>query len=304
MEEPSKLDDVVLAAALASIPAGLLAKLQTAFPLKARKSAQGRAGELRNAALRGRAIGARAGDIGSGARLNVVETLRNAAPRQALRHQQGDSGDRRIAIRREDFRVVRYKHRSETATIFVVDASGSSAVHRMAEAKGAIELLLADCYIRRDQVALISFRGRTAELVLPPTRSLARAKRTLASLPGGGGTPLAAAIDAGFFLADSLRRKGVFPTLVFLTDGRANVGRGATQSRDAALDEAYHAARACRVSRLSVLVVDTSPQPGPAAERLATEIGGRYLALPYADAAVISQTIRRISPGDASPGLH
>ncbi len=288
--------DVVLAAVSASIPPGLLAKLQASVALRARSTSSGRAGAAQPSALRGRPIGSRRGDIRSGVRLNLVETLRTAAPWQAMRRLETLGADHRVMVRREDFRIVRYKHRSETATIFLVDASGSAAMHRLAEAKGAIELLLADCYIRRDQVALISFRGRLADLMLPPTRSLARAKRMLAALPGGGGTPLAAAIDAGYGLADTLRRKGLSPTLVFLTDGRANVGRGEAQGRERAQDDAYAAARHCRAARLSSLVVDTSPQPGPAAARLATEIGGRYLPLPYADAAVISQAIRSAAP--------
>ena len=131
----------------------------------------------------------------------------------------------RILIRKDDFRIARFKQRSETTTIFVVDASGSAALHRLAEAKGAVELLLADCYVRRDQVALIAFRGISAELLLPPTRSLARAKRSLAGLPGGGGTPLAAGLDAAFALADLILRKGQTPTVILLTDGRANVAR-------------------------------------------------------------------------------
>ena len=104
-----------------------------------------------------------------------------------------------------------------------MDASGSSALHRLAEAKGAIELLLASCYVRRDRVALVAFRGQSAELLLPPTRSLVRAKRSLASLPGGGGTPLAAGIDVSLLLADAVQRRGGTPTIVLLTDGRANV---------------------------------------------------------------------------------
>ena len=101
-------------------------------------------------------------------------------------------------MRRDDFRMTRFQQRTRTTTIFVVDASGSSALNRLAEAKGAVELLLADCYVRRDQVALLAFRGKEAELLLPPTRSLVRAKRSLAGLPGGGGTPLAAGIDAAW----------------------------------------------------------------------------------------------------------
>ena len=79
-------------------------------------------------------------------------------------------------------------------------------MQRLAEVKGAIELLLVDCYVRRDSVALIAFRGKTAELVLPPTRSLARAKRVLAGLPGGGGTPIASGLEAALALADRVRR--------------------------------------------------------------------------------------------------
>ncbi|MFN5457531.1 VWA domain-containing protein, partial [Bradyrhizobium sp.] len=112
-----------------------------------------------------------------------------------------------------------FKQRSGTTTIFVVDASGSSALQRLAEVKGAVELLLAECYIRRDEVALIAFRGKGAELLLPPTRSLTRAKRSLAALPGGGGTPLSAAIFAATELALAVKAKGQAPTIVLMTDG-------------------------------------------------------------------------------------
>jgi putative magnesium chelatase accessory protein len=171
------------------------------------------------------------GEPRAGLRLNVVETLRAAAPWQRLRREEiarfgGEST--RIEIRQDDFRITRFKHRSETTTIFVVDASGSSALHRLAEAKGAVELLLADCYVRRDRVALVAFRGQFAEVLLPPTRSLVRAKRSLASLPGGGGTPLASGIDLGMMLADSVKRRGGTPILILMTDGRANVARDGT----------------------------------------------------------------------------
>jgi magnesium chelatase subunit D len=103
---------------------------------------------------------------------------------------------RRIEVHPDDFRIVRFRQRTETSIVFAVDASGSTtALHRLGEAKGAVELLLTDCYVRRDHVALIAFRGRDATLSLPPTRSLARAKRCLAGLPGGGATPLATGIE-------------------------------------------------------------------------------------------------------------
>ena len=174
---------------------------------RSRGRSAGKAGALQKSNKRGRPAGVQRGELRAGAKLNVIETLRAAAPWQPLRRREAADRARTsrpsILIRKDDFRISRFKQRTETATIFVVDASGSAALHRLAEAKGAVELLLADCYIRRDQVALIAFRGNVAELLLPPTRSLARAKRSLAGLPGGGGTPLAAGLDAAFALSDS-----------------------------------------------------------------------------------------------------
>ena len=190
--EAEALQDILLAAAAASMPAGLLNQLRLAGG-PGRASAPGKAGQQKQSPKRGRPIGSRAGALRGGSRLALVETLRAAAPWQRLR----GATPGRLAIRPEDLRILRFREKSETATIFVVDASGSAALNRLAEAKGAVELLLADCYVRRDKVALIAFRGTTAELLLPPTNSLVRAKRSLAGLPGGGGTPMAAALDAG-----------------------------------------------------------------------------------------------------------
>lgn len=195
-------------------------------------------------------------------------------------------------MRPSDFRVIRYKQRARATAIFVVDASGSSALHRLAEAKGAVELLLAECYIRRDRVALIAFRGVGAELLLPPTRSLARARRSLAVLPGGGGTPLASGIDAATALADNERRRGGYAAIVLLTDGRANVARDGTTGRQRGRADGLSAARAFRAASLSALLIDTSPRPQPEARLLADEMNAIYLPLPSADAAIISQAVR------------
>jgi magnesium chelatase subunit D len=215
----------VLEAARAAIPAGLLASLALAEAAAARAAAGGRMGARREARLRGRPAGTRPGLPRDGARLALVDTLRAAAPWQRLRGRESPQAGAhsRIALRASDFRVSRLQERAETTTVFAIDASGSAALHRLAEAKGAVELLLADCYVRRDRVAVLAFRGRVAELLLPPTRSLVRARRSLAGLPGGGGTPLAAGIDAATALADATRRRGGTPVVVLLTDGRANV---------------------------------------------------------------------------------
>jgi magnesium chelatase subunit D len=254
----------------------------------------GKQGLSQTGPRRGRPVGVRRGELGSGARLNVLETLRAAAPWQPLRRRSEElrsGGEMRLSIRRDDFRIMRFKQRSATSTIFVVDASGSSALQRLAEVKGAVELLLADCYVRRDEVALIAFRGRTSDLILPPTRSLTRARRSLAALPGGGGTPLSAAIVSATTLALAVRGKGHAPTIVLMTDGRANVTRDGSSGRAAAEAEAHEAARQFRATGIPAVVIDTSPRPQPQAEKIASEMSARYLALPYADAARLSRAV-------------
>ena len=290
------VDDVVLEAALAAIPAGLLAALALGRAHLRRSPSIGRAGTSRLGSARGRPAGVRRGEPQNGARLNLIETLRAAAPWQSLRSREaqaaGDVPTARIRVRREDFHVWRFKQRSETTTVFVVDASGSAALHRLAEAKGAVELLLADCYVRRDSVAVIAFRGQGAELLLPPTRSLVRAKRSLAGLPGGGGTPLATGIASAHVLADAVRRRGATPVLVLLTDGRANIARDGTPGRARAGEDALAAAREVQREGFASLLLDTAPQPQQPARDLAAAMGARYVPLPHAGAAALSQAVR------------
>jgi magnesium chelatase subunit D len=293
-----ELEDIVLAATRAAIPSGLLAQLQMPMAPRNSSSPSAGAGALRQSALRGRPVGTRSGELRAGARLNVVETLRAAAPWQKLRQKR--SGQTRVHVRRDDFRITQFKRRSECVTVFVVDASGSSALHRLAEAKGAVELLLSDCYVRRDQVALIAFRGQSAELILPPTRSLTRAKRSLSALPGGGGTPIAQALDAAATLALALHRKGLIPTIVLLTDGRANIARDGKPGRERAEADALASARMLRTGGLAALLIDIAPRPHAAAERLAAEMGARYLPLPHADARTISRAVQAVSLGEAA----
>ncbi|MDH4478362.1 MAG: magnesium chelatase subunit D [Rhodoferax sp.] len=302
------LDERVLEAASAALPAGLLASLKISQLARTKTPSAGSAGVAQNSALRGRPIGARKGEPRAGQRLNVLETLRAAAPWQKLRQaaahvpqgvvanaSSAAPASRRIQVRKEDFHVARFRQLGQTTTVFVVDASGSAALNRLAEAKGAVELLLADCYVRRDSVAVLAFRGKAAELLLPPTRSLARAKRSLAALPGGGGTPLASAMDAALALAEQIRRKGETPILVLLTDGRGNIARDGTPGRQQAAQDSLNAAAALRGARVTALLVDTSAQPHPAAQQLALAMGARYLALPYAGAQAVSQAVRAVS---------
>ena len=239
------IEDVVLAAAKAAIPAALLAQIETGSIARSQSASEGKSGASQISARRGRPIAARAGSPREG-RVSFIATLRAAAPWQPLRRRERPDDDRRVLVRKEDFRIVRYQEPRGATAIFVVDASGSSAMHRLAEVKGAIELLLADCYVRRDSVALIAFRGQGAEIVLPPTRSTARARRSLAGLPGGGGTPLASGLDAAAALADQVLRKGQSPLVVLMTDGRANVCRDGAGGRAQAMLDAIDAARRLR----------------------------------------------------------
>lgn len=295
-----ELEDMVLAAVAAALPPDVLARLRNSQNDRLKSNHTGRQGaeQKAKAKLRGRPQGVRPGKPGNGARLNVIETLRAAAPWQKLRREaQVEAGsvdsERRLKIRSSDFRITHTKHRSETTTIFAVDGSGSSALHRMGEAKGAVELLLAECYVRRDRVALLAFRGDKAELLLAPTRSLVRAKRALAALPGGGATPLASAVDCARQLAEAEKGRGRLPTVVLLTDGKANMARDGKKGRAAGQSDALEAARPFRAGGFKSLVIDTSPKRAEEAEQLARALGAEHIVLPHGRAADITRAVRQ-----------
>jgi magnesium chelatase subunit D len=301
------LEAIVLEAARAALPAGLLQQLTAERAMQqARGRGAGRTGAMRTSRQRGRPMGSRPGWPRDGARLALIDTLRAAAPWQRLRAPSKRSpsvASARIQIRASDFRVKRLQERAQTTTVFVVDASGSSALHRLAEAKGAVELLLAECYVRRDQVAVVAFRGRGAEVLLAPTRALARARRALSGLPGGGGTPLSQGIERATLLADGLARQGGRPMVVLLTDGKANVAHDGTGGRARAAADAKDAALRMRLAGHACLLIDTSPRPSPDAEALAGHMNAAYLALPQADARALSRSVqaatRSVSAGAA-----
>lgn len=274
--------DVVIAAVQAALPDVVLNILSQQDRARGPRTHAGGSGAKVASAQRGRPVGSRSGALRSGDRLNVAETLRAAAPWQKLR-----GAGARVEIRREDFRIRRFIEQRESTTIFVVDASGSAAFQRLAEAKGAVELMLATAYVSRARVALVSFRNFSAEILLPPTRSLTRARRLLATLPGGGGTPLAHGIEAALLLAQTEKAKGRTPTLLLLTDGRANIGRDGAPGRAQAEADALQAARMVRAALITAIHVDTAPRPRPGADALAQAMGARYAPLPYVDARAV-----------------
>jgi len=298
-DEPTDIggEQGVLEAARAALPEGLLSRLAAA-PVRRRSTAsRGRGAAGGPVRCGGRPVGVRPGTPRDGARLSLVETLRAATPWQPIRrrHPRPGAVPRRLHVRTEDLRVVRMRQRPRTTIVFAVDASGSAAMHRLAEAKGAVELLLGDAYVRRDRVALVAFRGAGADVVLPPTRSLVRARRRLAKLPGGGGTPLAAGLQAARAVAAGVARQDESAVLVILTDGGANVAADGASGRDRAASDAAAAAREIRIEGLPGLVLDIAPRPSVAARTLAEQMGAHYQPMPHADAGAISLAARRIA---------
>lgn len=293
-QEPD-LSEILVEAARAAIPAGLLEQLaQGKAPRRAQSSGTG---QKRKAATRGKPLGARPGMPRGGHKLALIDSLRAAVPWQAVRRrEQGSDPDAPIIMRKEDLRIRRFEERAARVTIFAVDASGSAAAARLAEAKGAVELMLGQAYVTRSEVALVAFRGTSAELLLPPTRSLTRARRTLAELPGGGGTPLALGLNTAREVAEAVIAKGRSAALVILTDGRANIAADGSPGRPQAAKDAEAAAKAIAARGIDSLVVDISARPGPEGAALAAALGGRFLALPRADARMLKQAIDAVQP--------
>lgn len=279
--------DQLIEAAAAAIPPGLLEALADG---RVRRGAGSGGGSRHLSPLRGRPLAARQGLPRGGARLALIDTLRAAVPWQALRRSEGETRPG-LRIMKDDVRVRRFEARSASVTIFAVDASGSAAFTRLAEAKGAVELLLAQAYVKRTEVALVAFRGQEAQLLLPPTRSLTRARRALTELPGGGGTPLAAGLSMVCTLGTGLARQGYTPLLVVLTDGRGNIALDGTTNRAAATEDALKAGRAIAAAGLAGVVIDISPRPRPEAAAVASAMRARYVPLPQANAKTLSKVI-------------
>lgn len=220
----------------------------------------------------GRTTGARRPQ-GALTKLHLAATVQAAAPHQRSRGRSG----RGLVVRRDDLRQATREGREGNLVLFVVDASGSMAARqRMAAVKGAVLSLLLDAYQRRDKVGLITFRGRDAELTLPPTSSVDAAAARLELLPTGGRTPLAAGLLKAHEVlrVERLRDPSRRPLLVVVTDGRATGGPDpvALASRAARLHEAQG---------IASVVVDC--ESGPVrlglAGSLAHDLGGGAVTL-------------------------
>src|SRR5205085_347454 len=186
----------------------------------------------------------------------------------------------------------RFRSKAGTLFIFLVDASGSMAVNRIGQAKGALAQLLRRSYVNRDRVSLISFKGRGAELLLAPSASVSRARRLLDEMSVGGGSPLSAGLARALEVARRAEDAGARRIqLVVFTDGRANVpladegtpssnGRAELKARIA--DEIRRLGASLRGTCADSLVIDTQSRFTSDGEGqfLSDALGGRYIRLP------------------------
>lgn len=232
----------------------------------------------------GRRIGATAGTSGS---LHLVETIKAAAGKQASRR----TGAASVVLRPEDLRVAIREGREANLVLFCVDASGSMAARkRMTQVKTAVLSLLLDAYRRRDKVGLISFRGHTADLALPPTHSVDIAAARLDELPAGGRTPLAEGlIEAAHVLTrERLRDPRLRPLLIVVTDGRATSGTDAVAR---SLQAADH------VASLGVTTIVIDSENGPLrlglARQLAVRLHAEHLPVSDVSAEALTDSVHR-----------
>jgi magnesium chelatase subunit D len=287
-QQPAQIEALMLDAAETELPTDVLA-----LPFAAqRHGSRGSRGEVLNN-QRGKFVRA-VPAAPRGNKVSVLHTLLAAAPWQTLRRAERTNSA--VSIRPADLRVKRFRDKAGTLYVFVVDASGSMALNRMREAKGAAARLLQNAYVHRDQVALIAFRGQQAQVLLPPSTSVDRAKRELDVLPTGGGTPLAHALLSAWQLAKGARSKGVQQTsLVLLTDGRGNIPLNATQpaTRETLRAEVDQISTLIAADGVASVVIDTQSNHVSRGEagKLAAALGGRYVYLPNARADQIVQSI-------------
>jgi magnesium chelatase subunit D len=293
---PRAMEDLLIAAMDALPPDDALMLTN----LKTRRATAGKR-DVTASDTRGRYAGASAQRPGNG-KLALDATLRAAAPLQSLRRAQRI--DCRVEIRSSDLRYKRLKRRSGMLFIFAVDASGSMALNRMAQAKGALTRLLQQAYLHRDSVALISFRRQEAEVLLAPTRSVELARQLVDALPTGGATPMAAAIIKAIDVARRARLRGTSQAmLVLLTDGRSNVGLydAAADDRTARVavlqDELRRLGARLQADAITAVVIDTKSRFVSSGEgrALAETLGGRYLYLPRADEASIHRAVTALA---------
>ena len=217
-------------------------------------------------------------------------TIRAAAPYQKVRH----SDDLSLVIESQDIRMKVRERRSGCTLLFLVDASGSLGVRkRMATVKGAIMSMLRDSYVKRDRIGLMAFRRDSAEMILPPTKSVEYSYKCLEEMPTGGKTPLGEALIRvnEYMTAYARCHIGERCYIILVTDGRANVP---LQEGANANEEVQKMAEDVNIPHVKWIVVDASASfpRFDNAEKLAEKMGARYFRLEDLDADRFAEGVK------------
>jgi magnesium chelatase subunit D len=222
----------------------------------------------------------------------LAATVQAAAARRAVATTTGP------LVERADLRQAVREARTANLVVLCVDASGSmGADRRMEAAKGAALSLLLDAYQRRDRIALVTFAGEEARVVLRPTGSVEVAQARLADLPTGGRTPLGPGLRAALEVARAAAHRDPDrrAVIVVVTDGRAT-------SPGAATGAALTAAAEIAAAGIEALVVDA--ESGDVrlglARQLAETMGAHYTALPDLQAAALTRVVEAVVAAGAA----
>lgn len=220
--------------------------------------------------------------------LDLYATLMKASPHQKIRgYQEGKA----FVIKERDLQRKVRERGIGNHVILLLDSSGSLAVdRRMSSVKGAVFHLLNEAYVKRDKVALLAFRKKQAQILLPLTRSLSLAKHKLEELPTGGNTPLGLGLSKTLSYIQSIKRKepqAIFKVYV-ISDGRTNW----SSSNLSPLDEAREYAKQLSQEQISTYYVDYEGGKFPLAfmRELAQLSQGQY----YKVDEVTENTLRNV----------
>ncbi len=226
-----------------------------------------------------------------GAKIALDATLRAAALNQHQAngaHTIARTRSTPFVLKSDSLRFKKFKRKAGTLFILAIDTSGSMALNRIERAKGALVWLLNKSYIRRDRVALVSFRGQNAEELLPPSQSMSRAHRLIDEMPMGGPTPLASALACAHGIARRATRQGTERiALLLFTDGRPNVTlragetTGKASGKRGLMNELHYLGAALMEADVKITLIDTQNRftSGGEAQRLAEHLGASYVYL-------------------------